>query len=162
MFQVAWNPLKFGMPITLFVLKMSMFFFWQAGKQGFKRILEQWFSSQWSKSYIVWRQTQRERRGDFQFGLYFSAFLKKTKGHFTQKESACQISVDSKQLEKSLGYRYICLPSTEPFIYNTDFSSILEVCKIHWNFACWLNVEKCPCREKSIDTHASMPPSPYS
>ena len=36
-FQVAQDPLKFGMP-TLFVLKV--FFFPQAGKRGFKHALE--------------------------------------------------------------------------------------------------------------------------
>ena len=39
------------------------------------------------------------------------------KGTFlnTQKESACQISADSEQLEKLQRNRYICLSSTEPF-----------------------------------------------
>ena len=41
---------------------------------------------------------------------------KKKHGHFvTQKESACQISADSKQLEKSQQNRYLRLPSEEPF-----------------------------------------------
>ena len=35
----------------------------------------------------------------------------------TQKGSACQISADSEQLEKSQRNRYLRLPSTEPFIY---------------------------------------------
>ena len=40
----------------------------------------------------------------------------KTKGHFlTQKESACQISADSKQLEKSQRNGYVRLSLTEPF-----------------------------------------------
>ena len=38
----------------------------------------------------------------------------------TQKESACQISADSEQLEKSQRNRYSRLPSTEPFNYNHD------------------------------------------
>ena len=41
---------------------------------------------------------------------------KPMQGHFlTQKESACQSSSDSEQLEKSNHNRYICLPLTEPF-----------------------------------------------
>ena len=41
---------------------------------------------------------------------------KKKPGHFlTQKGSACQISVDSEQLEKSQRNRYIRLSLTEPF-----------------------------------------------
>ena len=76
-FQVARNPLKFGM-LTLFVSKnVPVFFFSQAGKRGLKHALEspppppplsngvkhthaQCFSSQRSKSYNVWRQTRGE------------------------------------------------------------------------------------------------------
>ena len=47
---------------------------------------------------------------------HFPACGKKTQGHFlTQKESACQISVDSEQLEKSQRNRYLRLLSTELF-----------------------------------------------
>ena len=63
----------------------------------------QCFTSQGSKSYIVWRWTERGGRGGFHtiLSIFFCLLEKKTQGHFlTQKESACQISVDSEQLEK--------------------------------------------------------------
>ena len=108
-FQVARNPLKFGM-LTLFVSKnVPVFFFPQAGKRGFKHALEsphpplpppppsnvvkhthaQCFSSQGSESYNVWRRTQGGGGGGgFSCNLVhiFLPFEKKN-GHFlTQKE----------------------------------------------------------------------------
>ena len=68
------------------------------------------FCSQGSKSYNFWRKKQRGEGGFARFGPYFCCHLEKRNGHFlTQKESACQISVESKQLEKSLRNRYIAL-----------------------------------------------------
>ena len=134
-FQVARNPLKFGMSDSFYVKQCPVFFFHKRGNEasntlltvqppllppppplpsnGVKHTHAQCFSSQQSKSYNVWRRTQEEGGG-----LYFSAFLKKEQGHFlTQKESACQLSADSEQLEKSQRNMYLRLPSTEPFNY---------------------------------------------
>ena len=70
-------------------------------------------------------ETDREGRGIFaQFCSYFSACLKETPIHYlTQKELACQISVDSEQLEKSQQNQYIRLSSTEPFNYWSRFQT---------------------------------------
>ena len=62
------------------------------------------------------------RRGvlDFQECVWslVSPLVEKKHGHFlTQKESACQISANSEQLEKSQRNRYLPLPSTQPFYY---------------------------------------------
>ena len=52
-----------------------------------------------------------------EFQASFPRLWKKKPGHFlTQKESACQISADSEQLEKSNQNRYKRLSLTEPFI----------------------------------------------
>ena len=62
----------------------------------------------------------RRRGVDFQGHVWSlaSPLVEKTQGHFlTQKESACQISADSEQLEKSQQNRYIRLSYTEPFKY---------------------------------------------
>ena len=66
-----------------------------------------------------WRRGAEGEGGGWTFKSVFEASLpclwKKTQGHFlTQKDSACQISADSEQLEKSQRNRYIRLPSTEP------------------------------------------------
>ena len=56
------------------------------------------------------------RRGGWTFKSVPLSQLVEEKGHFlTQKESACQISADSEQLEKSQRNRYLRLPYTEPF-----------------------------------------------
>ena len=108
------------------VKKCTFVFFSQAGKQGFKHALEsppplllhppsngvkhthaQCFTSQ---------RLKYGHRGRVDFyeiwSIVFCLLEKRKLGHFlTQKESACgQISVDSKQLEKSLQNRYIRLP----------------------------------------------------
>ena len=77
-FQVARNPLKFGM-LTLCVSKNVRLFFYKQGNEasntllkvhpppscplsppsnGVKHTHAQCFSSQWSKSYNVWRRTE--------------------------------------------------------------------------------------------------------
>ena len=123
---------------------------------GVKHTHAQCFSSQGSKSYNVWRSTQGERgKGGgwifAQFGPYFSAFWKKeTLGHFlTQKESACQISADSEQLENSLQKRYIRPP----------FHGVLQLFSSTFNFhaeaKCWvrsMNIIKCQIVDTVVDT----------
>ena len=95
----------------MFLCFFACLVFPQAGKEGFKYVLKsthaQCFGSQGSKCYVVWIRTEKEERRGGEGGGWISRnimhiFLsswKKNTG--TQKESTCQISVDSEQLENS-------------------------------------------------------------
>ena len=137
-FEVAWNPLKFGMPI-LFVLENGRVFF-QEGRKIWTKLRENpppppppslcpspnivgfWSLRTKTLCMCVFYANGGGGGVDFQEHVWSLASPlagKKGKRHFlTQKESACQISVDSEQFEKLQRNRYIRLPSTEPFNYN--------------------------------------------
>ena len=66
------------------------------------------------------------------FEALFPCLWKKNTDIFTQKQSACQISVDSEQLKKSQQNRYIHLPFTEPFnlLFYAHIILVLRIDKI--------------------------------
>ena len=149
-FQVARNPLKFGVPI-LFVLKNVPVFFSKAEKHGpncTKPALP-------PPSPCVRLQTELKhcacvcftpleggggkQKGGLGVGWTFKRVFealfprlwKKTQGHFlTQRESACQISADSEQLEKSQRNRYTRLSLMEPFNLLNSYP-FLPIHKLH-------------------------------
>ena len=155
-FQVAWNPLKFGMP-TLFV---PVFF--QEGRKIWTKLQENpplppppslSVSKQCRISILESQNTLRVcftlleggggGGGIFKnmFEALFPCLWKKyTDILLTQKELACQISADSEQLEKLQGDRYIVMPlfngalhlllSLKTTSYINANSSCKNVCKM--------------------------------
>ena len=142
-FQVAQNPLKFGM-LTLFVSKSVPVFFFSRRQKNIDQIARKSTPPPFlplcpSPNIVGFRLLRTKtpcmcvlyaiggggggggRRGGVEFqecvwSLVPRLWKKRKHSHFlTQKESACQISADSEQLEKSQRNGYLRLPSTEPF-----------------------------------------------
>ena len=123
---------------------------------GVKHTHAQCFSSQRSKSYNVWRRTWGEGGGIFvQFGLYFSAFLKKTQWHFWHKKSQhakFQRTPSNLKNRNKLGTYFFprkkvstSPPSTEPFNWKSNLwlfyhycSSAFCLLKRYFTFIHWV------------------------